>query len=283
MFQNSYSKVVKRFFINAYLLSLCTVLSSAAQSQENCSSLRAGLFYSYPKNSSETYVTQREGNMQKEVNLTQNDSTMWEVNWKDDCVYTLKYVSGGKYTQEVLKVLDKHKLYVIIEDSKPDYYVYACYLDSKSGNLLSKDTMWLQEKTKIPTTTLFTPVADLNVQQQITFSDTSKYALLYVYRPNKTLISLSNYFVYFDDIPMWVAQNNSGYLFKILKEGHHSISSRMLKASSNCELDVRFGKVYYVKAAVIWGVHKHLYNFKLETTQMTTAEGKLEFTDLKYR
>ena len=91
---------------------------------------------------------------------------------------------------------------------------------------------------------------------------------------------MGNYIVYFDDNLMCVAKNNSGYIFKILKEGVFEVKSKLLKDEAAVKVDVKFGKTYYVKSSIKWGITSRLYNFKLEMTNVPPAVGITEFEEV---
>ncbi len=254
------------------------------QAQLNCQDFRTGVFYSYPKNTNDRSVSIVANDMQTEIDLVKKDTSVWAVEWKKDCSYILQYVSGGRtFPPEQQAFVKKHKVFVEIEATSPDYYVYAAYIDKKSHIPLLKDTMWLHEKAVIPNNELFKPCPTVVIPKEDHFSDTSKYALLYVWRPGKFLLSGSGFLVFFDDYPMWFARNNSGYLFKILKEGTHKLSSRFYNDEASQQINIQFGKVYYMKMKDNWGIQKNLNNFKLEIEAVPAATGQLEFGEVKYR
>ena len=91
-----------------FLLAFPTIANCQTKSL-TCADLKNGVFYSYPKNTSDRYFSIREGAVQREANLTNGDTTIWQVNWLTDCSYALKYVSGAKTApKEVLDVLKKY-------------------------------------------------------------------------------------------------------------------------------------------------------------------------------
>jgi hypothetical protein len=53
----------------------------------------------------------------------------------------------------------------------------------------------------------------------------------------------------------------------------------LLKDSSTVRLDIQFGKRYYVKSMVHWGMH-HGNNFKLEMVALKPEEAKPEFEEI---
>lgn len=50
-----------------------------SQKTADCSSLRNGRFYSYPKNSNERFLSVRENDLVHEYNLEKHDSTVWKI------------------------------------------------------------------------------------------------------------------------------------------------------------------------------------------------------------
>jgi hypothetical protein len=137
--------------------------------------------------------------------------------------------------------------------------------------------MWLTEKTTIVNNTLYKQIPDAAVLKKQHFSDTSNYAVVYVYRPGKITNSLGNYLIYLDDNLICDAKNKTGFIFKIFKEGQFTLSSKLYKDESGVKLDVKFGKAYYVKSMIHWGISSRLYNFKLEMAVVDPISGTEEF------
>ena len=269
--------------IAAFLIFLPAIVYCQAKSAA-CADIKNGVFYSYPKNSADRYFSIREGNLQREANMANGDTIAWRVDWLDDCTYAVKYLSGGKeIPKETVSLLKKHKLVYQVDRVTPDYYTFTGHFDKASNVTFQTDTMWLHEKVNVVSNELFKPVHDPSSIRKEHFSDTSKYALLYLYRPGKLTNSLSSYLVYFNDNLMYVARNNSGYLFKIVQEGTFTLSSRLYKDESSVSLPVKFGNTYYVKSMIHWGVSSRLYNFKLEMAAVQPETGKAEFLDVNFR
>ncbi|MCW3092121.1 MAG: hypothetical protein JWP81_3190 [Ferruginibacter sp.] len=262
-------------------LMLLSFIPFAQNKIPNCTDLKDGIFYFYPKNTSELDLNIREGELLREINTKTGDTILWKIQWPGDCQYTLKYISGDtKMSDEHLKFFKKHKLIYEIERITSAYYTFKGYVDKVSDTPLQSDTMWLNEKVNRVNNELFKPVENSAVLKKAHFNDTSKYAVLFVYRPKKLANSLGNYILYFDDNIMCVAKNNSGYIFKVLREGQFVIKSKLYKDESAIKLDVKFGKTYYVKSMIHWGITSRLYNFKLEMSQVSTADGKSEFEEV---
>lgn len=254
------------------------------QPKLSCADLKNGVFHSYPKNTSDHYLSKRDDEFQYETNIVTGDTTTWKINWLNDCTYSLKYISGNnKMTDEVSKLVKKHKFVYEISNLTPDYYIFKGYIDKTSNIAFQTDTMWLTEKAVIPNNEIFKQIPNTSLLKKEHFSDTSKYAVLYVYRPGKLTNSLSNYLIYFNDDIMCVGKNNTGYIFKIMKEGRFELKSKLYKDESSIKIDLKFGKVYYVKSMVHWGFFKGMKNFKLEMENVNAEVGKTEFDALKFQ
>jgi hypothetical protein len=248
---------------------------------QDCTSIKDGIYYSYPKNSADKYMYIRNGDVMHERNLKTGDTAVWEIKWISSCVYSSKYISGSeKLTEEVSKLLKKHTLVYQVIDISKDYYVYKGYFDKTSNLPFTTDTMWLNEKVQLVSNELFKPVKNVSELRKDKFSDTSKYAVLYLYRPGKATLFLSSYLIYFDNIPMCVAKNKSGFIFKIQKEGDFEIKSKVEKKEASIKLNIQFGKTYYVKSLMNWGIYKDLKNYKLEMVIPKPEEAKLEFAEV---
>ena len=252
------------------------------QTKVDCSALQLGVFYNYPKNSAEKYVIYREKYIAREYDLVKGDSAIWRIDWKNNCTYSLKYISGNdKKTPEVAEFLTKHIFVYTIESVTSDYYVFNGYVDKVKGDILLSDTMWFKEKQHYVSNKQFEPIINKLSLKKARFSDTSRYAVVYLYRPGKLTNSLGNYVVSFDDLPMALMKNNSGYMFKLFQSGDHVFKSVLNKDESKVQLKVEMGKSYYVKAGINWGFH-NFKNFKLEMKVMEPVDGKSEFEEVSY-
>ena len=271
----------RRFIAIVYILS---IISFTAHSQipEDCAALKSGVFYSYPKNTADRFVSYRDNGIAKEYDLIKGDSSIWKVDWKSNCSYSLKFVSGSaKQKPEVAEFLKKHIFFYTIQSITSDYYVFNGYIDKPKGDLLHSDTMWLHEKINFTPNRMFEPIANMQLKKAH-FSDTSSYAIVYLYRPGKLTNSVGEGFVVsLDDLPMAVMKNKSGFIFKIFQPGNHVFASRLGKDESKAILNIELGKRYYIKAAINWGFYS-FRNYKLEMKVMEPAEGKIEFEDVDY-
>jgi len=238
------------------LFILLSGIAYHSNAQNNCTVVRDGIFYSYPKNTTEQWKSERAGNIQHEINLANGDTSVWQINWQNDCSYTMKYLSGGKQLKkEDLALLKQHNLAFKIETVTKDYYIFSEYLDKVSKTPFLKDTMWTAEKNIVADNRLFS----LTTQQEVRkshFKDTSQYALLYVYRPSKLVCSLVEYLVNANDVAMCSARSNSAYIFKIWKEGTIRLSAKNNNKGTEEKLDVQLGHKYYLKCDINWNMDR---------------------------
>ena len=253
---------------------------SLAQSKIDCENLKSGVYFEYPKNTNDKYIYYRDNNIQQEINITTGDTAVWKIKWNNDCSYSLSFLeSNAELYKKIKKRLKKHTLLYKIAATTEDYYIYSGYLNNSNGTFVGADTIWLKEKINPVLTSLFEQVSENATIN--TGKDSSKFALLYIYRPGKFTNFLANYPIYFNAVPMCIAKNNSGFVFKIFKEGTFEIKSQLFKDRSAIDLRVKFGNIYYVKSMIHWGIYRMLYNFKLEMKEVPVDEGKVDFEQLK--
>jgi len=264
---------------------ILTASAPKALSQpKTCADLRSGDYYYYPRNTLQQYHVIMSGDIQKVVSMIRRksppyyDSSVYKIEWKDDCDYLLKYVEGSGLPDDDLKFVTKHKLAYHIDSVTSDYYVFSSYVDHpSSGRLLAKDTIWMHPQTHSADNMLF-GLTDPNRIRKIHFSDTSRMALLYIYRPGKFKLSMSDLFILYNDLPMAVLRNKSAAVVALYKEGPFTLRSRVseTKAEGDLPMDIQFGKVYYVRADMIWGLYK-TGNAKLAFSLVDPQEGKQDF------
>ena len=272
--------VIKNLFIVSLFFFLFTEILFCQTKALTCLDIKTGIFHIYPKNSPDHYVDRREGEFVIETKMNTVDTSLYKINWLNDCTYALQYLSGSeKMTDKMVKFLKKHKLVYEILTVTNNYYVYKGYIDKRSNLPISTDTVWFNEKDTAVNNTIYKQVS----LREAMIKDTSNYALLYLYRPGKITNSLSDYLIYFNDNIMCLAKNNSGYIFKIFKEGKFELKSRLLKDESVIDIEVKKGETYYIKSMIHWGVKSRFYNFKLEMAEENKEVGQAEFQNVRLR
>jgi len=158
--------------------------------------------------------------------------------------------------------------------------VFTSYQDKLSGALLGKDTMWMHPQQHSEDNMLFGATDPATIRKHH-FNDTSKVALLYIYRPGKLKLSMSDLYIFYNDLPLVTLSNKSAAVFALFKEGPFTLRSRVsaTKVEGDLPMEVKFGKIYYVRAEMIWGLYK-TGNTHLQFTPMDPKEGKQEFEEI---
>ncbi len=276
--QISYSRI----FLLVALFSVFSTICANGQSKLSCADIKTGQFYFYAKNSTTRYRDVRDDKYVYEYDLDKGDSSVWKLDWLDDCTYSMKHVSGNAaMTPEMKDFVKKHPVVCRIENITEDYYTFKSYIDKPKGNAVLTDTMWLHEKVHFGDNLLFEQIPGRQAFRKARFSDTSKYAAVYIYRPGKFSNSWGDYILYMDDVPMCLMKNNTGYMFKLLKEGDHIFTSRLDKDSAAITFKTEVGKSYYLKPSIKWGFYK-FKNYKLEMFLKKPEDGKIEFEEVNF-
>lgn len=265
--------VCKKAFLRAILI-LITVIPFLGQSQKsntNCAGNKNGVFHNYPLNTNHHFAIFRNGTTQKEINTVTGDSITWKVEWSDDCTYSLKYQSG-KLKREEADLIKNHLFIYQILQTTADYYTINAYLDSKK-NQINSDTVWVKEKPIIPDTRLYTPIQSAALRREH-FSDTSQYAVLYIYRPGKIPCAAMDQIVNANNYPMSLMKTRTAYIFKIWKQGPLKLWSVADKNETSIVIPISFGKKYYISAEPKWKNYCPL-DFEL----MNVEKGKEQFSE----
>jgi hypothetical protein len=268
-----------RFFTCFSLFITLATVTLAQNEKLQCSSLHDGTFYLYPKNSGKSFLSIRSGDMVKEVEMNTRDTAYWKISWRG-CNYTMKLVSyTGKGFKNMGDVSD-HKFIYRVQNVSSNYYTYQGFMDKVSDDPIQTDTAWLQPQTNASNKILFAPVANEGILKRSHFADTSKYAVLYIYSPITTVCQNANYYIYLDDVLVFGAEN-SGFkkpsaIFKIYKEGSVDLVSMVKSKVSKVSADIQFGKTYYLKNQVKWGVQCYP-----ELLMVDPKVGKTEFASVQ--
>jgi len=107
--------------------------------------------------------------------------------------------------------------------------------------------------------------------------DSSKFAVLYVYRPESYIGAAAAYRVHIDNNTIYKARNNSLQILKIFTEGPITVWAKTFEKKSSVQLDVRYGKEYFVRCQVRLGFF--IWHPKL--TVVNPYQGKMEFEKIE--
>ena len=133
-----------------YLLFAVIIITSFAlvsymskPKNNNCINIHKGEFYFYPKSSNTKYKIIRDGEIQKEITLSNNDTAIFKINWINDCTYILEHVSGGTKIPEGMK---RPKVFTQFTYIESNYYLFTACLDSLTSKYCFNDTIWTKSR-----------------------------------------------------------------------------------------------------------------------------------------
>jgi hypothetical protein len=244
-----------------------------------CPNLKEGTFYSYPLNSNDNWKSIRNGTIQEEINLTTGDTLYFDVTWTGDCLYTLKYKSGGKkLDRQALAIFKQYSFVNVIQHTAPGYYVTTSYLDAATNYPISIDTLWHSEQKPSSDRIVFTALNAAG-QRKAKLKDTSSFALLYVYRPSKFICSAVSFPMYGNDLLMCGFPEKGGaFVFKIQKQGPLRLQGQHRQKKDYLDLDIRFGQKYYVRVDTKWSMSRCIPYL----TEKEKEKGEEEFLEAQF-
>ena len=259
-----------------FLLLLSVIIGWSLQAQNTVGAkplnLREGTFYIYPEYFTNSYKLVRKGNVQQEYISGREEPTYWRIEWQSDSVYTLRYLSGGPFTEAEQVNLKEATGYYAIDKFTQDYYVYTRYDDSELKILTMRDTVWLKEKAHIPLTrNLFVPLANKQELEEAENGKEKDYALLYFYTPLDENYNGVVKDIYIKNGPFGYAGNGLTFAFKFQKEGDIRFFNH-LDDQNFFNINVEFGKTYFIKTTFSGLVNNPRVNFKL----MDNNKGRYE-------
>ena len=261
------------------LLLLNTPYAQSQTSPDACPGIQTGVFYSYPLNTADRWKSERTGDIQQEINLETGDTLLFKVSWGRNCTYTLKYMSGGKkISKEELALLKQYSLVHTVSESTPGYYIATTYLNEPNDYPISVDTMWNKEKTLIHDRVVFTNLSPADMRKT-KLKDTSKFALLYVYRPSRFVCGGIGFPMYANNMLMCGFPAKGGaFVFKIVKQGPMRLQGQHKQKKDYLDLDISFGQKYYVRVDTKWSMARCIPYL----TEKDKLKGQEEFLEAQY-
>jgi len=139
------------------------------------------------------------------------------------------------------------------------------------------------DTTKKSTDSLAIKVNQPNSQSVNVQPDTTKYALLYVYRPSLFVGSIIGFNLHITnsvikDSVIGRAKNNSKFVVKIYQEGKTQIYAQT-ESKRAVNIDVKFGKKYYLKCEISTGIFVGRPKLDL----IYPEQGELDYENVKGR
>lgn len=247
------------------LLSMLAYWSLQAQNIAGVKSvnLKEGTFYIYPEYFTSSFKLTRKGNIQEEYLTEKKETTEWKLEWKSDSVYTLSYLKGGSYTEAEQEALRKVTGYYVIDKVTRDYYVYTRYDNDELKEPTMRDTAWLKEKAYTPLTKkLYVPVDNKTQLEELEKHKEKDYALLYFYTPVDDNYSEVVKEIFLKNGPFGFIVSGLVFAFKFQKEGEYHFLNH-LNDQTFFNINVKFGKSYFIKTTFSGLVNNPRVNFKL--------------------
>jgi hypothetical protein len=267
-------KIFNRICILFLFIYRPSVTSGQDNAALNCSDIRNGKFNFFSQREAESEVFIRKGDVQKEILPKRKETIFWEVNWLNDCTYTLKYQSGAEnHPAAELKILNKHVIVVEVLHVTEDYMTFRTAFDKVTNPTVLNDTLWIKQRQSAKNKTTTNPRADsIMASKKRTIDSTqASYATLYVYRPGKLLDFAVTYDLLINGEKACEINNGCRYVLKLLKPGMYNITAK-LKGDQTVMLDVKPGGVYYIQCTATWGLKYHK-----EVQLMDIKEGAAAF------
>jgi hypothetical protein len=133
-------------WIISLVVILCPFLCYCQYHTPICADLRECIVYSRSQDRHEPYKIFITGSTFKQVNLITGDSSLWEIQWVEECGFIIKYLSGNDAFDEGQKrYLQQHVIAMKIEHITPGYYLYSAYRDRIGHRLYARDTLWVHK------------------------------------------------------------------------------------------------------------------------------------------
>jgi hypothetical protein len=252
-----------RVYQSLMLFFLCTQsVVSLCQDKPplSCTYVRNGTFYYFdPKSGGlETFI--RKGALQREIISKQRETVLWDVEWLNDCVYTLKYESGAEnHPAAEQKFLSKHIVVTEILKVSEDYLTFRSAFDKVTNPTVLSDTLWIKQRQAARGQPVTNPNADSLVAKKKRTMDSldATYATLYVFRPGKALNSLMNYNLVINGEPACVISNGCREILKLHRPGTYRITAKVYGPEQVVTLDAKAGESYYLQCMITWGIASH--------------------------
>jgi hypothetical protein len=135
---------------NFFIALVCPLFACGQPARVNdCNKVKYGTFYFYLPKTNDEIVIIRDKDLQTEIDKKTKDTSFWQVKWKNDCEFSLKFIrKSGPISDDEKAFYNAHVVVAQIAKVSKQYYIYNGGLDSiESGNPLS-DTIWFKPRIK---------------------------------------------------------------------------------------------------------------------------------------
>ena len=112
----------------------------------NCKKVKIGTFYFYLAESKQQYIIVRDSFFQKELNLKTNETSFFQVNWQNDCTFSMRLIKTTRALSEFESSLFRsHTTTIKILAINQDFYIYKLVINSLNSKPVI-DTLWFKPK-----------------------------------------------------------------------------------------------------------------------------------------
>lgn len=255
---------------------ICGAIPFASGQTADYSLFHKGVFHIYFSTSGIHCIVSRDDQTQKEVFDGTADTLIWHINWLNDSDFTMQYVTGsGPRTREQEKFYKKHKLYYHLQPGGKDFCIYTETVDKPDGSFVQKDTLWSHELSN-PRPASIMLVGSESLLRDMRFSDTSGYAVIYLYRPLTGTFSGTSITIFAEDDAICSMENDGHYIFAVYRKGAFKLTGRFDRDSCPISLNIEPGKSYYIRCKMDMGIFG-AKNYKVILEPMPAEKGKKQF------
>jgi hypothetical protein len=108
------------------------------------------------------------------------------------------------------------------------------------------------------------------------FSDTSSYAVIYLYRSYTGTFPKASINIYAGDDMICSMENSGHYIFSVYPKGPFKLTGRFARDSCPISLNIEPGKSYYLRCKMDFGIFGSK-NYKVILEPMPADKGKKQF------
>ena len=136
-------RILALFILTGILLTCTSFIFSLI----DCSKVHTGKFYFYKNSDQYTSTIIRTDTVQIEINSKTKDTSIWKINWIDNCTFSTKYVSGLRINTQAEADFYRQSIIVFtIKELTDDYYTYSAEFKFNSLSNKYTDTLWRHSK-----------------------------------------------------------------------------------------------------------------------------------------
>lgn len=120
-----------------WLISMLSILFLNSCSAPSCADIKNGKFKLTDHETGYIYIVMREGNLQKEIDPIEKDTSVFLVEWNGECNYSLALKSGSETEQNFMQ---NRKLMVKVLEVNRNYYIFSSKIENEELEII--DTLF---------------------------------------------------------------------------------------------------------------------------------------------